>query len=212
MQADDRNNIDKSSAHIIHAGSRHLFRYWEALRAERPCPTRDEVEMAKLVQVLPHIAIMQKSETDTWQFRLAGGAVCELLRSQVTGHDVLLGFDSFERDVIGKTFNLAAERLQPALVRMRLLYSGAQAIAAEMLALPVWDDASHKVQLLGGMFAFKGEHDHATGLLQRRELVSARVIWTEHEHGDNLLDQVGRKAAPHLRIIQGGLSGSGLNR
>ena len=211
MQADDRNNIDKSSAHIIHAGSRHLFRYWEALRAERPCPTRGEVEMAKLAQVLPHIAIMQKSEIATWQFRLAGGEVCELLQAQVTGQDVLVGFDSFERDVIGKTLNLAAERLQPVLVRMRLLYTGAQAIAAEMLALPVWDGASHKVQLLGGLFAFKGEHDRASGLLQRRELVSARVIWTEHEHGDNLLDQVGRKAAPHLRIIQGGLSASGLN-
>ena len=205
MQANDRNNIDKSSAHIIHAGSRHLFRYWEALRVERPCPTRADVEMAKLAQVLPHIAILQKSDKATWQFRLAGGEVCELLQKQVTGQDALLGFDSFERDVIGKAFNLAAERLQPALVRMRLLYTGSQAIAAEMLALPVWDAASRHVQLLGGLFAFKGENDQVKGLLQRRELVSARVIWTEHEHGDNLLEQVGRNAPPTLRIIQGGL-------
>ena len=206
MQADDRNNIDKSSAHIIHAGSRQLFRYWEALRAERPCPTRAEVRIAKLAQVLPYISIMQKSATGTWQFRLAGGEVCELLQKQVTGQDALLGFDSFERDVVGKALNLAADRLQPALVRMRLIYAGSLAVAAEMLALPVLDNASHKVQLLGGLFAFKGENDHPPGLLQRRELVSARVIWTEHEHGDNLLEQVGRKAPPSLRIIQGGLS------
>ncbi len=206
MQANDRNDIDKSSAHLIHNGSRQLFRYWEALRAERPCPVRTDVEMAKLAPVLPHITIMQKSELATWEFRLAGTKVCELLQKQVTGQDALQGFDTFERDVIGKAFNLAADRLQPALVRMRLMYSGAHVLAAEMLVLPVWDSASHKVQLLGGLFSFKGENDHPTGLLQRRELVSARVIWTEHEHGDNLLEQVGRSAPLTLRVIQGGLS------
>ncbi len=206
MQANDRNDIDKTSAHIIHTGSRHLFRYWEALRAERPCPSRDEVEMAKLAKVLPNIAILQKSELGPWHFRLAGSAVCDLMQTQATGKDALLGFDLFERDVVGKTLDLAAERLQPALVRMRLIYVGAEPVAAEMLALPVWDNASHKVQLVGGLFAFKGEKDHTSALLQRRELVSARVIWTEHEHGDNLLEHVGRKAPVALRVIQGGLS------
>ena len=206
MQANDRNNIDKSSAHIIHDGSRHLFRYWEALRAERPCPTRGDVDIAKLTQVLPHITIMEKAQFGEWQFRLAGGAVCALLQKQMTGQDALTGFDGFERDVIGKALNLAATRLQPALVRMRLIYTGSLAIAAEMLALPVWDNASQTIQLLGGLFAFKGENDTLSGLLQRRELVSARVIWTEHKHGDNLLDQVGRSAPPTLRIIQGGLA------
>ena len=206
MQANDRNNIDKSSAHIIHAGSRHLFRYWEALRAERPCPIRADVKMAKLAQVLPNIAIMEKSELAAWHFRLAGSQVCQLLQKQVTGQDALHGFDSFERDVISKTLNLAAERLQPALVRMRLMYTGSEAIAAEMLALPVWDQVTNNVQLLGGLFAFHGENHQPSGLLQRRELVSARVIWTEHEHGDNLLEHVGRKAPPALRVIQGGLS------
>ena len=206
MPANDRNDIDKGANNIIHPGSRHLFRYWEALRAERPCPTRSEVEMSKLAQVLPHIAIMEKSERGIWYFRLAGSAVCEVLQKQVTGQDALMGFDTFERDVVGKTLNIAAERLQPALVRMRLVGTGSYAMAAEMLALPVQDKTTGKVQLLGGLFAFKGERDQFAGLLLRRELVSARLIWTEHEHGDRLLEQVGRKTPPQLIVIQGGLA------
>ena len=206
MQANDRNDIDKSASHIIHPGSRHLFRYWEALRAERACPTRAEVEMAKLSQVLPSVAIMETSQRGTWYFRLAGSEVCELLQKQVTGEDALLGFDAFERDVVGKTLNIAAERLQPALIRMRLIGTGSHTLAAEMLAMPVRDVASGKVQLLGGLFGFKGENDQFKGLLLRRELVSARLIWTEHEHGDRLLEQVGRKAPPQLTVIQGGLA------
>ena len=141
MQANDRNDIDKSASHIIHPGSRHLFRYWEALRAERACPTRVEIEMARLAQVLPNIAIMEFSERGHWHFRLAGSEVCEILQKQATGQDALTGFDPFERSVVSKTLNIAAERLQPALVRMRMVGTGTIAMATEMLALPV--RASH---------------------------------------------------------------------
>ncbi len=208
MQANDRNDIDKASSHIIHHGSRQLFRYWEGLRAERPCPNRADVEMAKLATILPNIAILEKSTGGAWHFRLAGGQVCELLQQQATGQDALTGFDKFERDVVSKTLDIASDRLQPALVRMRLVGTDGQLMPAEMPALPVWEPASGKVQLLGGLFAFKGERDSFKGLLTRRELVSARLIWTEHEHehGDRLLAQVGRQAPPQLRIIQGGLS------
>jgi hypothetical protein len=206
MQADDRNDIEKAATQIIHPGSRQLFRYWEGLRAERPCPSRSEIELVRLASLLPNISIIERSERGAWQYRLAGTGVCDLLRGSVTGKEALIGFDRFERDVVSKTFELAVARLQPCLVRMRLLSTSDTIIAAELLGLPVRDEATGRIQLFGGLFGFSSDKDETNAMLLRRELVSARMIWTEHEAGDGLMAQLGRKV-PQLTVIQGGLSG-----
>jgi len=205
MQADDRNGIDKAATQIIHPGSRQLFRYWEGLRAERPCPQRGEIALAKLAPLLPNVSIIERTESDAWTYRLAGTVVCDLLRTPATGTDALAGFDHFERDVVTKTFELATTRLQPCLIRMRLIATSGSVVAAELLGLPVKDEVSGRVQLFGGLFGFAGERDEVQAMLLRRELVSARVIWTEHEAGDRLVAQLERKM-PQLVVIQGGLA------
>ncbi len=205
MQADDRNEIDKAATQIIHPGSRQLFRYWEGLRAERPCPQRSEIALAKLAPLLPNVSIIERTERESWAYRLAGTEVCDLMRMPVTGRDALIGFDHFERDVVSKTFELAVTRLQPCLIRMRLIATCGTVVAAELLGLPVHDEASGRVQLFGGLFGFATDRDETTAMLMRRELVSARMIWTEHEAGDRLMAQLNRKS-PQLTVIQGGLA------
>jgi hypothetical protein len=207
MQADDRNDIEKSANTLLHPSSRQLFRYWEALRAERPCPTRGEIALPQLVSLLPNLAILENPAGSRWAYRLAGTEVCDLLQQPLKGKDALGGFDSFERDVVTKTFDLAQARMQPCLVRMRLISTANRVEAAELLGLPVLDETSGQVMLFGGLFGF-GEAYTPRAMLLRRELVSARMIWTEHETGDKLMSQVGRAAPPRLRVIQGGLAES----
>jgi hypothetical protein len=208
MHVNDQEAIDQAGAQMLHAGSRQLFRYWEGLRAERACPDRSEFQIAKLVGILANVAIIEKSAPAQWNFRLAGTAVCDLLQQPMTGKDALAGFDSFERDVVSKTFEVAITRLQPCLVRMRLVSTAGVTVPVEFIGLPVRDVTSGHVQLFGGMFALGNAENAARTLLLRRELVSARLIWTEHKNGDLLLNKVGRKAT-QLRVIEGGLSSAG---
>jgi len=203
MHVKDQYDIDQAGAQLLHAGSRQLFRYWESLRAERACPERSEFQLAKMVDILPNLAIIEQSGAKTWNFRLAGTAVCDLLQQPMTGKDALGGFDSFERDVVSKTFEIAIGRLQPCLVRMRLVSTSESIVPVEFIGLPVRDTTASKVRLFGGMFAFDDSASLARTMLFRRELVSSRLIWTEHENGDLLLDKVGRKVTP-FRVIDGG--------
>jgi hypothetical protein len=207
MQVFDKPDLQNAGAQILHPGSRALFRYWESIRAERACPVRNDIDMRQIVEIVPDLVIIEKNMLQSdWQYRLAGTRVCELFQSEMTGKDALWGWDAFERNIVSKSLDITLNRLQPCLVRMRFITERGKMIAAELIALPIQASPNGPVQIIGGLFPFldtpRGPIDPAV----RRELVSARMIWTEHEQGDTLLDQMGRKASSFLRVIQGGLN------
>ena len=202
MLPNDRNDNEQNGIRMVHPGSRQLFRYWEALRAERACPTRDEMELAKISNLLPNITVLEEAETRFWRHRMAGSEVCELLSEQVTWRDAMLGFDRQSRDALSRIFGIAVTQAQPAIIRLRLIGQH-HVIPAEMLALPVWDAHKGNFQLFCSLFGFNTELVVSGAPLLRRELLSARLILTEHGAGaDNLQFSSG----PQLQVIQGGLS------
>ena len=206
MQVFDKTQNDQTGTQILHPGSRALFRYWESVRAERTCPMRNDIDLRKITDILPDLVIIeQNSIQNSWHYRLAGTRVRELFHKEVTGKDALSGWDQFERDVVGKCFDIAVSRHQPCLVRMRFISEFGAVLAAEMIGLPIRASDGGPVQIFGGIFSFVDHKKNAQENLLRRELVSARMIWTEHQQGDILLEQAGRTTNPPLRIIQGGI-------
>ena len=207
MVMSNNSELSQSGVQMLHAGSRKLFRYWESLRAERPCPNRSDIDLRQIVEIMPNMVILDwDPPSKTWRYRLVGTEICSLMDRSLTGEDALGGWDPFERNVVSKSFAIAKERKQPCLVRMRFDYVGAPKLAAELIALPVFDYNSQQIQLLGSVFPLLNGRQFLPAKLVRRELVSARMIWTEHETGDALVAQIGRKAVPMLRVINGGLS------
>ena len=206
MQAFNTPELDQSGTQILHPGSRALFRYWESIRAERACPQRKDLDLREITRIVPDLFILEKNRIKSiWDYRLAGTRVCGLFHQELTGKDALAGWGHFERDVISRSLSITHERLQPSLVRMRLIMQTNQIIAAEMIGLPIMATTNGPVQIIGGVFPFLNPKDDGHGVLARRELVSARMIWTEHEQGDALLGAAGSLTQPQLRVIQGGL-------
>jgi hypothetical protein len=205
MQLIDKPDLDQAGTQILHPGSRSLFRHWEAIRAERPCPSRQDIDLQQIIPIIPDLMIIEKNIMKTgWQYRLAGTRLCEIMNGELTGRDALGGWDSFERNVVSKSLDITLNRLQPCLVRMRFISDRGNVLAAEMIALPILDRNNETVQIIGGIFPFAKHSSFTNDPMMRRELVSARMIWTEHEQGDALLTITGRKAPAALRVIQGG--------
>jgi hypothetical protein len=203
MQVIDKSELDQTGTQILHPGSRALFRHWEAIRAERACPKRDEIDLRQIVDVVPDLIIIEKNLAKSgWYYRLAGTRICELFQTEMTGKDALAGWTPLERDVVSRSLEVTLTRLQPCLVRMRFISEIGTIVAAEMIGLPIRATESGDVQIIGGIFPFlDNKRDTNCGFL-RLELVSSRIIWTEHEQGDALLDHVGRRS---FQLIQGGL-------
>jgi hypothetical protein len=207
MVMSHNSEASQSGVQMLHPGSRKLFRYWEALRAERPCPNRSDIDLRQIVEIMPNLAILEfEAAQNKWIYRLVGTDICTLMGSSQTGKNALAGWDNFEKDVVSKSLVLAQDRTQPCLVRMRLVFQGAPILPVEMVILPFFNGKSDQTQLFAGIFPLLGGRTFLPAPLVRRELVSTRMIWTEHETGDALLEHVGRTAAPMLRVIQGGLA------
>lgn len=209
MLVSDKTESEVATTKILHQGCRTLFRYWESLRAERPCPRKDEIDLKQISQIVPYLVLIEHvSSFNPWQFRLAGTKVCEIFGREMTQHDALTGWDLFESNIVAKCLDISKNRMQPSLVRMRFIAENGDVIAAEMICLPVQNGRNAPVHLLGGMFPFLDEMPKRPFVFQKRELVSARMVWTEHSLnglGDHMIDVVGRKVPVQLHVIQGGL-------
>ncbi len=125
------------------------------------------------------------------------------LAKHLTGEDVFGGWDNFERDVMLRTLRVAHEKLQPALIRMRLFSSLGDVIGAEMLALPVRGKTG--VELMGGLFSFTEVNMVGVGTIKDRQLVTARIIWTEALfNSPEIVETASTRTNIPLRVIQGG--------
>ncbi len=203
---------DAVNQQVLHPGSRALFRYWETLRAERACPSRSDLVLKDIAKLVPNLFIWEKDHIrDTFVYKLSGTAVDYLNCRTMTGADVLTGWDNFEREVMMRVFRVAHEKLHPGLVRMRLFTNYKEAVGAEMLLLPITSRDGRSIEILGGTFCFTDFDRLALNQIVSRQLVTSRVIWTEHQN-DNLpsdiLHPYPAPAVPPqqspLRVIQGG--------
>lgn len=198
---------------MLHPGSRQLFRYWETLRAEKAYPRREDVDFAAIKAVMPDLVVIERDYLrNSFRYRLAGSRVCSLFDQNLTGKDVFTNWDHFETDVIRRHLEIALTRFQPAVIRMRLTTDREQQLAAELVVLPVQMQNSNRVQLIGGMFPFRPAAGLGHVAIKARELVSARVIWTEHQGAlpvqlEVVFPMVGeRPVSRSFRLIDGGLT------
>ncbi len=190
---------------ILHPSSRALFRFWEQMRAERSSPRRDELDLSRIKPLVPNLLIVTYDpRTASYRWRLAGTGICDVYRHEVTGQDVLAGWDSFEANVATRFFSGVIHKLQPCLIRMRMMTDMGQIIGAELIGTPLTAVDGRSIHIFGGLFPFREVLSLGYGSISSVELSGARSIWTEHLRSGQT-SEIGLSAAYRgLRIIPGG--------
>lgn len=209
MLVNEQNTRSQDESQILHPSSRALFRFWEQSRAERSAPRRAELDLTRIRPLVPDLLI---AEYDTrraiFRWRLAGTNICELYRHEVTGSNMLKGWDSFETDVASRFLGAVIGSQQPCLIRFRLHTDINQIIGAELIGLPMLAADDSTVHILGGLFPFRDVWSMGYGRITGIELSGARSIWTEHLPGDQLLAQTAPQPSNRgfrgLHVIPGG--------
>jgi hypothetical protein len=207
MLVNDIHELSQAESHILHPGTRALYRHWEAIRAENAAPGRTDLNLARISDLLPNLVMIERDDvTRKYKWRLAGTQACQLYKDEITGKDALAGWAGFECDTIVKLFEGVVINLQPCLIRIRLTTTENQVIAAEMIGLPMHAQNGSKIHIFGGIFTFKELADYNYCGIAGLELSGARTIWTEPLPGDKLVASLnGNGSKSSFKIINGGL-------
>jgi hypothetical protein len=191
---------------ILHPGSRKLFRYWEGIRGECAAPSRDSIDLKALKDLVPWLFVLERNWTrKIFSWRLAGTGVCQLWRAELTGTDVMKGWDRFELDTAFRLLDGVTTNLQPCAFRLRLITSLGHHLPVEMIALPIRARGNIATHIFGAITPFLDLSALGYDSIVAIHLLSARVIWTEPVPGDSLIDEKIRKRwfSP-FQVITGG--------
>ena len=197
----------QDETHILHPSSRTLFRFWETMRAERSAPSRSDLDLKKIRNLVPNLFIVEYSvKSHLYRWRLAGTAICDLYRQELTGTDMLAGWDGFEIDVISRFLNATMTLRQPAILRFRLRTDADQLIGTELMAFPILAADGFTTHIFGGLFPFRETESLDYQALTRFELSAARSIWTENLPPAVAEATTAEPAKRGFRVISGGRS------
>jgi hypothetical protein len=205
MWANDETHASRDDGYILHPSSRTLFRYWETARAERPAPARSELNLREISALVPNLFIIEHhAATAALRWRLAGTALCQIFRRELTGTSVLSGWDAFEADILRRFLMSVADTYQPAILRFRLHTDLGHEIGTELAAFPIIASDGATTHVFGGMFAFRDVAPLDYSAIRHMDISAARLIWTENLPGQP--EQRTTAARPRLTVISGGLN------
>jgi hypothetical protein len=196
---------------LLHAGSRALLRYWELIRGERSVPTRSDLDLRKITDIVPWLFILERNPVrQAYRLRLAGTGISLLWGRDLTGGEFLDEWRETERLFVGSVLDRVVARLQPFVARAHATSTDGNGLKLEMLGVPIRSSANNQVQILGAILPLDDPRWLGHVPLDSLALQSARLIWTEPIPGApaGLLSSpaahLGEPGNAAFTVIQGG--------
>jgi hypothetical protein len=186
--------------------SQLLFSYWNEVRRDRLAPRRFEIEPSRITPLLSETFILERLDSDSYRYRLAGTRICEQFDAELRGTNFLDGWSAEDRITLARQMQASAQQGGVVVATFETLSFGALAGTYECLLLPLLHTREHVDRFLGAMtqlstgaaasHAETSEPIRITG----RRLAGIELIWPDgkpHSVVSSLNRQV--PFLPHVR-------------
>ncbi|WP_137128827.1 PAS domain-containing protein [Rhizobium sp. FY34] len=184
--------------------SNEVFTYWNSLRHGRAAPSRAQIDPSALRHRLPDL-FMLDWEGPQLKFRLGGTRVCELFGHELRDTRFLSLWVKGSYDSANEAA-LAALRMEEAVLMDIVLSTVEDAVACEMLLMPLRSPSGVVDRLLGCFMPLVTAHRitplaGASMTLARWSPVNAQAAEQEEEETDLPHDSLFRRLTPQ-RLAQ----------
>ncbi len=192
---------------LLRPPARQLWRCWEAMRAGRTAPERRDLDLKQLRHLVPYLFIAEQlGAKGDYVWRLAGTGLCDLHRRELTGSDLLAGWDAFERSVIQRFLTGVTASHKQAVLRLTYTTDRGQQFGAELLALPLAAADGVSTHVLGGLFPSAQQDIRHYNALAPLEVAFARFL---DPAAPEMSEPAGTpQARRKFQVISGGLDHS----
>jgi len=164
----------------LHPGSRALFRHWEAIRGERSVPSRSDLDLRRITDIVPWLFILERNPVrQAYRWRLAGTGIGLLWGRELTGGEFLDEWRAHERPGFGAILDRVVAELQPCIARAHAMSIDGDWVKLELLGVPIRTTASNQVQILGTVLPLENPKWLGHVPLDSLSLQNTKLIWTE---------------------------------
>jgi hypothetical protein len=139
-----------------HAVSMELYAYWNALRAGRAAPERNDIEPSAIPSILADTFVLEFDAGIGFPFRISGSRVNALFLRELRGLSFLKLWRAADRTEIISVLQQVADTAKPCLLGAEARPSGLGPIAIEVSLLPLRHNGSTHSRLLGSLAADTG--------------------------------------------------------
>jgi hypothetical protein len=134
-----------------HNTSVQVFNYFNALRADRAAPMRNEIDPAALKSVLPDVFILEKKRDGVVRFRLAGTRICLILGRELREH----AFADIWDETVCHRMRLAADAVlanrRAVEIAVTAYDEEGNATPLELLMLPLFSNEGRCDRIFGSL-------------------------------------------------------------
>jgi hypothetical protein len=177
-----------------------LFAYWNEVRRDRLAPRRFEIEPSQIASILPNTFILERIDSETFRYRLAGTAICEAFRREFRDSNFLEGWAEDDRVSIERL--LAVVTQQGGVGRLDTVASTADGrkLAFEVVLLPLVHTHDTIDRVLGAISPENAPDWLGVEPLTAKRLRHIEVIWP-NGRPQTIIDALHRQVPflPHIR-------------
>jgi hypothetical protein len=185
-----------------------LYGYWNDIRAGRLAPKRFEIEPSQIAGFLPDTFILERVDTVTSRFRLAGTRICETYGIEFRGMNFFDLVGAEDRITLQRQFSVIARQGAAGLFTLKLETATGKTQEAEMLLLPLMHMRETVDRILGSLAIVKRQPWLGHEPIVKTSIVEHKLIWPDgRPHA--MIDNAHRQAPflPNMseaRIVRGG--------
>ena len=180
--------------------SQTLYTYWNEVRRDRLAPRRFEIEPSQIGAILPNTFILERSDSATFRFRLAGTAICEAFGQEFRDTNFLEGWADDDRVSLERQLAVVTQQGGVAVIDIEAFARTGQSAIFETILLPLVHTRDTVDRVLGAMTPQTVPDWMGHEVLSARKVLRSEIIWP-NGRPQSVLDASHRQAPflPHVR-------------
>jgi hypothetical protein len=131
--------------------SMELYAYWNALRAGRSAPERNDIEPGAIRAILADTFVLDFDKENGFPFRIAGSRANALFLTELRGLSFLLLWHEADRQRVKSVIQAVANESRPYLLCAEAKPSGLESLQIETMLLPLRHHGSTHSRVLGSI-------------------------------------------------------------
>lgn len=183
-----------------HTTTQNLYAYWNAMRGKRPAPRRFEIEPAQIADILPDTFILERIDSETFRFRLAGTRICEHFGTELRGSNFLDPWNDTDHLAVSRLLVNVSLQSAAGLLTIEADNERGENVPFEVLLLPLVHTRDSVDRVLGSISPLATPDWLGQERLDIRRLVHADTLWPDGRP-NNDADRTSRQSpfAAHVR-------------